>query len=159
MSATSEMANHMAWENSITAFPNQMISSITMGNGKMDYPMATHRRIITMAMFIKGIFIMGKGKEQDHMCSIKSIDMRASGGIIPLLERVNCSKMANCSSKGSLKMASSMVMESINIKMETSSKETTLKIKSVEKADITSIKEESSNPNSTPAHPKYPEFN
>jgi hypothetical protein len=119
-----------------------MISNIIMVTGKMVSLTEMLMRIIIMVIFIKVFSIMDKDKVTDHMFLIKSIDIKVNGEIIHLQVRESYSEMESYFFKVISRMDSNMVMESINIKMETFLKETTLKTKSVAEEDIIFIKAE-----------------
>lgn len=66
----------------------------------MEMPML----ITIMAIFIKETFTMGRDKVLAHMSSIKFIDMKVNGKIIPFQEKENYSEMDNFFLKVSFKM-------------------------------------------------------
>lgn len=136
-----------------------MISNIIMVNGKTVSLMEMPMLITIMAIFIKETFTMDKDKVLARMFSIKFIDMKVNGEIIPFQEKVNYSEMDNYFLKVSFKMVWNMAMENTNMKMVTFSKEITSKMKNVEEADTIFIKEEYYSHNLTQDPPKFLAFN
>lgn len=159
MLVVSETVSPMAKENLIIMSPNLMISNIIMANGKMVYLMEMPMHITIMAIFIKETFTMGRDKVLARMFSIKFIDMKVNGKIIPFQEKENYSEMDNYFLKVSFRMVWNMAMENISMKMVIFSKEITSKMKNVEEADTIFIKVGYYSHNLTQDPPKFLAFN
>ena len=89
---------------------------------------------------------------------IQYIDMRVNGGIIVFMEMVDFLRTINCFFKDPFKMDLSMVMANINIAMETSLRETILKIKKGVKEGILLMREGHYNQSLIRILPKFLKF-